>query len=76
MFEWRGQDVVLTRYHLEREEAPGCFRLVEFFDGLEAGGYGNWKWLTEAEVPWDDELKGEVALAIVSRLRIRRPSDD
>jgi hypothetical protein len=74
VFEWHGRDVVLLRYHLERREGKG-HRLVEFFDGQDAGDYGNWKWLEESEVPWDEELQGEVGLAIISRLRIRRPSE-
>lgn len=73
VFEWRGRDVVLKRYHLERQETDGSFRLVEFFDAEDdVRGYGTWKWLTESRVPWDDELKGEVALAIIDKLRIRR----
>lgn len=75
VFEWKGRDVVLTRYHLERQTGPKEYRLVEFFDSVDSGGYGDWKWLKEADVPWDDDLKGEVALAILSRLRIRKPGD-
>ena len=75
VFAWKGHDVVLQRYHLEQQERAGGYRLVEFFDGEGGGDYGDWKWLRESEVPWDDDLKGEVALAIISRLRIRRPSE-
>jgi hypothetical protein len=76
VFEWSGRDVVLQRYHLEEQRSASDYRLIEFFDGEDAGDdYGDWKWLEESEVPWDDELKGEVALAIVSRLKIRKPSE-
>lgn len=75
VFEWKGRDVVLKRYHLEQQTNADDYRLVEFFDGDDEGNYGDWKWLVESEVPWDDELKGEVFLAIASSIKIRRPSE-
>lgn len=74
VFEVKGRDIVLQRYHHEVREGDQ-FRLVKFYDSQDAGSYGDWQWLSEAEVPWDDELKGEVALALISKLRVRRPSD-
>ena len=74
VFDWKGHDIVLLRYHYELKQL-GQWRLVEFFDAGDAGGYGDWQWLTEAEVPWDDELMGEVGLALLSKLRIRKPSE-
>jgi hypothetical protein len=76
VFEWKGRDVVLQRYHLEEQTNATDYRLIEFFDGEDAGDdYGDWKWLAESEVPWDDELKGEVALAVVRWLKIRKPGE-
>lgn len=74
IFEWQGRHIVLQRYHLEHGDG-NLHKLIEFFDSNDEGGYGDWKWLEEHEVPWDDELKGEVALAVVSLLRVRKPSD-
>ena len=74
VFEVKGREIILQRYHYERQEGTG-HRLIEFFDAEDEGGYGSWTWLEEHEVPWDDELKGEVAYAVVSKLRILKPSE-
>lgn len=74
VFEAKGREIILQRFHLEREEGKG-HRLVEFYDADDDGGYGDWKWLTEDEVPWDDELKGEVAYAVIAKLKILKPSE-
>jgi hypothetical protein len=73
IFEWKGKEIILQRYHYEIRDGQQ-YRLVQFFDALDTGGYGDWQWLSEAEVPWDDELLGEVGLALVAKLRIRRPT--
>lgn len=75
VFDWEGHTLLLRRYHFERKE-KGVWRLLEFYDREETeGGYGPWRWLEEKEVPWDDELKAEAALALVQKVKVGRLQD-
>jgi hypothetical protein len=74
IFNWSGYDIVLQRYQHARREADSWV-VTRMFDGEDTGTYGNWAWLREDQVPWDDDLKAEAALAVVAKLRVGRPSD-
>jgi len=50
------------------------WKVTHMYDSA-GGGYGNWTWLKEAQVPWGDGLKTEAAEAILQRIRVVRPSD-
>lgn len=74
VFNWSGRTVTLQRYQKARR-GGNAWKVVQMFDHLGDGGYGNWTWLKENQVPWDDDIRAEVALAIVSRFRAGLPSD-
>lgn len=74
IFSWVEHHVVLQRYQKSRREGDRWV-VTHFWDASDKGGYGNWTWLKEKDVPWDEDLLAEVALAIVSKLTVGRPSD-
>ncbi len=74
VFDWHNSGLMLLRYHHERCE-KGKWRLIEFYDREDDGGYGPWAWLKEKDVPWDDDLKAEAALALVAKIKIGKMAD-
>lgn len=72
-----GAVLVLDRYHYERRystEQP--FKTIKFYDRVRDGeDYGDWQWLEENEVPWDEDLQNQAAVELISRVRVVRPSD-
>ena len=77
VFEWSYTNLVLCRYYMERRvRAEGdCWQLVQFWDREDFGGYGNWTWIKEKDVPFDDELRGHVIMALVDKITIGKPQD-
>ena len=74
VFHWSRYAITLQRYQKSRK-TKGKWVVTHFYDAHDQGGYGNWAWLKESEVPWDDDIKAEVALAVVSRISVKRPSE-
>jgi hypothetical protein len=73
IFNWSGHNIVLQRYHKARRNGESW--LVTHMYDVSGGDYGNWTWIKESEVPWDDELKSEVAHAVVSKIWVGLPSE-
>lgn len=69
---------MLDRYHHERRySTEQAFKTTKFYDRHRSPGenYGDWQWLKESEVPWDEDLKGQALAEILNRLRVVRQSD-
>jgi len=78
IFSVQGQLLILDRYHYERRWSVGQeFKVVKFYDRNRVAGedYGDWQWLTEAEVPWDDDLQGQAISELMARFQVVRQSD-
>jgi hypothetical protein len=77
VFSLQGQRLVLDRYHYERRYATTQpFKTTKFYDRLrEDEEYGDWVWLTEDGVPWDEELQSQAIGELMSRVRVVRQSD-
>lgn len=78
VFSLRGPWLVLDRYHHERRystEQP--FKTTKFYDRHREPGekYGDWQWLSESDVPWDDELQSQAVAELMSRISVVRESD-
>lgn len=78
IFSLQGQILVLDRYHYERRWSVGQeFKVVKFYDRhrVPEEDYGDWQWLAEAEVPWDEELQSQALSELMSRFQVVRQSD-
>ena len=77
VFSLQGQRLVLDRYHYERRYATTQpFKTTKFYDRLREGEeYGDWVWLDEGAVPWDEELQSQAIGELVSRVQVVRLSD-
>lgn len=77
VFQVMGHRILLDRYFYERRHSKGqVFKTTKFYDRRHDGeNYGDWTWLTEAEVPWDEELRVDVAAAMVARFEVVRESE-
>lgn len=77
VFVVMGTRIVLDRYFYERRRSKrGSFKTTKFYDRRHDGEpYGNWTWLTEEEVPWDEDLKAEVFAGLAARFDVVRASD-
>ena len=74
VFDWYRSGLMLLRYHHERKENDQ-WRLIEFYDReIEEEG-GPWTWVKEKDVPWDDDLKAEAAMALVQKIKIGKARD-
>lgn len=69
-----GHKIILHRYQKSRREKD-LWKITHFYDAENKEPYGNWVWLRESRVPWDDNLRNEVAAAILSKFTIGKPSD-
>jgi hypothetical protein len=74
VFSLVGTQLVLDRYHHERRYSKsGEFRTNKFYDRDHDGeDYGDWQWLTAAEVPWDDDLKGLAMAELMARVTVKK----
>lgn len=78
VFSLRGPWLVLDRYHYERRfSTEQAFRTTKFYDRLRDldEEYGDWQWLKESEVPWDDELQSQALAELMGRVRVARQSE-
>lgn len=79
VFSLVGIHLVLDRYYYERKWAKKQpFKVVKFYDrhrDPEDGDYGDWEWVTEDEVPWDEELTVQVRSELMSRVKVVRQSE-
>lgn len=78
IFSLQGQQLVLDRYYYERRYTKKQqFKALKFYDrGRDPEeDYGSWRWLTEAEVPWDDELPNQALSELAGRIRVVRQSE-
>ena len=74
----QGQRLVLDRYHYERRYATTQeFRTTKFYDRTRGPGeeYGDWAWLDEDGVPWDEELQSQALGELMSRVQVVRQGD-
>jgi hypothetical protein len=69
--------LVLDRYHYEkRRKKADPYKLAKFYDASGNGDdYGNWEWVDENDVPWDEDLQGEALGEVVKTLLVVRRSD-
>jgi hypothetical protein len=78
VFSLRGPWLVLDRYIYERRYATTQeFKAVKFYDRHRdpEESYGDWQWLGENEVPWDDDLQSQALVELMSRVHVVRQSD-
>lgn len=78
VFSLHGQRLVLDRYHYERRYATTQpFKTTKFYDRTREPGeeYGDWVWLDEDGVPWDEELRSQAVGELMSRVQVVRQSD-
>lgn len=77
VFQVMGHRIMLDRYFYERRRSKsGKFKTTKFYDRAHDGeNYGDWTWLSEDEVPWDEELRVDVAAAMVARFEVVRESE-
>lgn len=78
IFSLQGRHLVLDRYHHERRYATTQeFRTTKFYDRQREPGeeYGDWQWLEEGEVPWDEELQSQAVSELMSRISVVRKRD-
>jgi hypothetical protein len=70
--------LILDRYYYERRYATTQeFRVMKFYDRLRdpSENYGDWQWLEENDVPWDEDLQGLALTELLSRIQVVRQSD-
>ena len=78
VFSLNGTWLVLDRYYYDRRYATAQpFKTTRFYDRLRQPGedYGDWQWLEEKDVPWDDELQSQAVFELVGRISVVRQSD-
>jgi hypothetical protein len=78
VFSLHGQYLLLDRYYYERRYATTQeFRATKFYDRHRNPGeeYGDWQWLDESEVPWDEELQSQAVAELINRVQVVRHSD-
>ena len=77
VFSLEGNLLFLDRYHYEkRRRKSDGFKLAKFYDSEgDEGGYGEWEWLSESEVPWDEDIRGEALASVVNQIHVLRRSD-
>jgi hypothetical protein len=78
VFSLRNSWLVLDRYLYERRYATTQeFRTVKFYDRHRGPkeNYGDWQWLEENEVPWDDDLQNQALIELASRIHVVRQGD-
>lgn len=78
IFTLLGNVLLLERYHYERRHTKKAnFKVTKLYDrGREPDeDYGDWTWLNEEDVPWDEDLKGEALGELVRHVVVGRQSD-
>jgi len=78
VFSLLGQRLVLDRYHYERRYATTQpFKTTKFYDRGRVPGeeYGDWVWLDESAVPWDEELQSQAIGELMSQVQVVRQGD-
>lgn len=78
VFSLLGNRLQLIRYHYERRRSSrGQFKTTKLYDCDRdpEEDYGDWAWLAEEDVPWDDELKGEALAKLAEFITVCRKSD-
>lgn len=78
VFILRGDRLLLERYHYERRRSKTAdFKTAKLYDRDREPGedYGDWIWLDEEDVPWDDDTKGEALGELVKHIEVGRQSD-
>jgi len=74
-----GDCLVLDRYYYERRWAKTQgFKVMKFYDrhhGPDEEDYGDWQWIPEDEVPWDEELTVQARNELMARVRVVRQSE-
>lgn len=77
VFSIEGPRLLLSRYYHERRYSTTQeFKVVKFYDRLRDGeDYGDWQWLEESEVPWDETLQKQALGEFMSRIQVVRKGD-
>ena len=78
VFSLAGNDLILDRYYYERRWAKTQdYKVIKFYDRHRdtTEDYGDWQWITEEEVPWDEELTVEARNELMGRVRVVRQSE-
>ena len=78
VFSLQGSTLILDRYHHERRySTEQAFKTTKFYDKARRPDehYGDWQWLKESEVPWDEDLRNLAVAELMSRIRVVRQSD-
>lgn len=78
IFTLQGAWLLLDRYYYERRYATTqAFKVTKFYDRLREPSeeYGDWQWLKESEVPWDEDLQSQAVAELLSRVQAVRQSD-
>ena len=78
VFSLVGSNLLLDRYYYERRWAKKQgYKVIKFYDRHrdDTEDYGDWEWITEDEVPWDEELSVQVRSELMTRIRVLRQSE-
>ena len=69
--------LVLDRYHHERRHSRSQnFKTTKFYDRHQEGEeYGDWIWLSEDEVPWDEAVRADALAVLAARYDVVKASE-
>lgn len=77
VFVFQSPWLVLERYYYETRDRVGQdYTLAQFYDRHQGNeSYGNWVWLTEDLVPWDEDLQNQALVELVREIEVVKQSD-
>lgn len=76
IFSVVGKALLLERYHYERRRSLNQqFATVKMYDRGNDRSYGDWTWLDEDDVPWDDEIQSLALDEFIAQWSVIRASE-